>query len=151
MVVDECIDGLVQLQAQCVGGVQLPRDPNQGLGELAVQAPVAPLVGIGQIAAREIAAQSEVIRLGGVRFETGLDVPQTLPKSDLRERHTQELVQATERANIEVAAILGHQTTKGMPRGKLHHLGEDELACVHPDLPGKSRKPAVFGNRSSSR
>jgi hypothetical protein len=38
-----------------------------------------------------------------------------------------------------------------MPRGKLHHLGEDQLACVHPNLPGKSRKPAVFGIWTSSR
>ena len=92
----QCIDGVVQFQAQGFGGVQLPCNSNQRLGELAVQAPVAALVGIGQIAAREVAAQSEVIRFGGMRFETRLDVPQALAKGDLRERHAQELVQATE-------------------------------------------------------
>src|SRR5208337_1046216 len=110
------IYGVVQLQAQRLGRVQPPCDANQGLGELAVQAPVASLVGIGQIAAREVAAQSQVICLGCVRFQTRLDVPQALAKGDLRERHAQELIQATEGAHVEVGAILRHQTTEGVPR-----------------------------------
>jgi hypothetical protein len=145
------IDRVVQFQAQGFRGIQFPCNTNQRLSELAVHAPVAALVGIGQIAAREVAAQSQMIRLGRVRFETRLDVPQALAKSDLCKCHAQELVQATEGAHVEVAAILGHQTTKGVPRRKLHHLREDELACVHSDLPGKSRQPAVLGLRRSSR
>jgi hypothetical protein len=57
------VHGVVQFQAQGLRGVQLPCNTNQRLGELAVQAPVASLVGVGQIAAREVAAQSQVIRL----------------------------------------------------------------------------------------
>src|SRR5882672_5598283 len=70
-------------------GVQLPCNANQRLGELAVETPVAPLVGIGQVAPREVAAQSQVIRLGRVRFQTRLDVPQALAEGDLGERHAQ--------------------------------------------------------------
>jgi hypothetical protein len=49
---------VVQFQAHRLGRVQLPCNTNQRLGELAVQPSVASLVDIGQIAAREVAAQS---------------------------------------------------------------------------------------------
>jgi len=52
------IHGVVQFQAHRLGRVQLPCNTNQRFGELAVQPSVASLVDIGQIAAREVAAQS---------------------------------------------------------------------------------------------
>ena len=53
--------------------------------------------------------------------------------------------------HIEVAAILGHQAAKRMPRRKFHHLGEHELADMHEHLPDKSGKPAVIGAWCSNR
>ena len=50
----------------------------QALGEVAVDAPVAHAVGIGQGAARDVDAQSFVIALEGLRLKAGLDVAQTL-------------------------------------------------------------------------
>jgi hypothetical protein len=86
-----------------------------------------------------------MIGLGCVRFEACLDVPQALAESDLRERHAQELIQTTEGAHVEVAALLRHQTTERVPRRKLHHLGKHQLACVHRGFPAKARKAAVLG------
>ena len=106
---------------------------------------VAPLVGIGQIAARKVAAQSQVARLGRMRVEACFDIARALAKGDLCERHAQELIQAAEGAHIEVASILGDQTTKGVPRRKLHQPGKYQLPRVRHGLPGKSRQTAILG------
>ena len=57
---------------------------------------------------------------------------------ELRERHADELVQATEGAHVEVATVLRYQPTNGMRR-QFHQLGEHELACMHRRLPANPR------------
>jgi len=94
--------------------------------------------------------QSEVIELGGLRAQAGFDVAQALPIGQLREGKTQKLVQTTEAAHVEVAAILRHQTTKRVPRRKRHHLRKHELASVHWHPRTKSRQAARSSVRNSS-
>jgi len=83
--------------------------------------------------------------------EAGFDVAQALPVGQLGEDHTRKLVETSEGAHVEVAAILGHQPAKRMPRDKLHQLGEHKLADMHSRLPDKSGKPAVIGAWCSNR
>ena len=139
----ERIHRAVEFEAKRLGRIQLARDADQRLGELAVQAPVAPLVGVGQIASGKVAAQPQVIRLGRMRLHARFDVPQALAKGDLCERHAQELIQRTEGPHVEVAAVLGDQAPEGVPRRKLHHLRENKFARVHTKPPGKAPKDAL--------
>jgi len=92
-----------------------------------------------------------MIELGRLRAQTCLDVAQALAVGQLREGHREKLVQATEAAHVEIAAILRHQTAKDMPRRELHELCEYEIASVHRCLPGKSRKTADIGIPNSNR
>ena len=54
------------------------------------------------------------------------------------------LIETTEGADLEFAAVLRHRTAKGMPRCELHQLGEDELPGMHDVLPAKAGKPAEY-------
>jgi len=121
------------------------------LSELVVDAPVAIFAGIGQRAAADVSPQAEMVEPGRLRAQTRFDIAQALPIGQLREGKTQELVQATEATNVEVAPILPDQMTKGVPRRELHHLREHELACVHRFLSGNPGKDPATGASSSNR
>src|SRR5574340_959032 len=124
----QSIDRVVQIDGQGVLGVQAPRDPNQRLGKLAMDTPIPCLVGVGQVAATDVAPNPQVIELGQLRSQTRLDVPQALPVGKLREGHAQKLVEAAEGADVEVATVLRNQPAKGMPRRELPHMSKYELA-----------------------
>ncbi len=44
----ECVDGIVQIEAQVLVRIQRAGNPNQGLSEVCIDAPIALLVGFGQ-------------------------------------------------------------------------------------------------------
>ena len=92
-----------------------------------------------------------MIRLGRMGLHARFDIPQALAEGDLREVHAQELIQGTESSHIEVAAVLGDQTAEGMPRRKLHHLRENQFACVHTKPSGKAPKGASTAYQRSNR
>lgn len=73
----QCRDETFRLHAQCFGNVQISRDPNQRAKGIALRAQVAPPVGIGPIAARTVAALSDIIGRGGVHAKTRRDISQT--------------------------------------------------------------------------
>ena len=50
------------------------------------------------------------------------------------------MIQTVDAADIEVAARLLHDTTESMPRRIFHHLGENEFATEHRNLPDMSEK-----------
>ena len=58
------IDGRVQVDSQVLVGVQAARFGDKHLGKLGIDAPVAPLVGIGQIVAGDRGANAHVEELG---------------------------------------------------------------------------------------
>ena len=147
----QCVDGLVQIDAEGFPRIQPAGDANQGLRELRVDAPIAGFVGVGQCTATHVAAQAQVIQLGRLRAQAGFDVAQTFSVGQLRKGHAQELIQTAERANVEVAVILGDQMAKRVPGHELHEVCEDELASVHRSLPGKSRQAAELHASDSNR
>lgn len=63
----QCIDRVVQFDGQGFLGVQASGDADQRLGKLAVDAPIPCLVGIPQIAARDIASDTQMVELGRLR------------------------------------------------------------------------------------
>ena len=113
-------------------------------------APIPCLAGIGEVAATDLASNTQEIEPGRLRRETRLDIPQALPAGQLREGHAQELVEAAKGVHAEVAAIPGHHSVKRMPWRKLHEFSEHGLADMHAP-PDKSGKPVVSGAGRSNR
>jgi len=81
----------------------------------------------------------------------GADVAQTLAVGQLRKGHRPDLLGVRQHPNAFVATMARHDPMKGLPRQKVHDLGEQRLAGVHGGLRAKSRKPARIGNRRSNR
>ena len=136
----EGIDRMRQLDAKVVLGIELASCLDQPEGEVLVNAPVARLVGIGQGAASNSAANTQVIEPGGVRAQAGLDVAQTFPIGQLREGHAQELIEMRKGECRIAPRVLGHASPEGMQRQMVHELGEHQLSRMHGDPSGKIRK-----------
>ena len=90
------VDRLLEIDTERVVGVERPRHGNQTLREIGIDAPVAHGIGVSQGVARHRGTNSEVVELGLLCAQTGLDVPQTLSLGQLREVHAQELIQTRE-------------------------------------------------------
>ena len=63
----ERVDGVAEICSEAVIGMQVAGGPDQGLGEVGVDAPVASLVRLGQRGARDRAAEAHVVELSGLR------------------------------------------------------------------------------------
>ena len=144
----ERVDGVLQIDAEGLVGIERPRDADQALREVGVDAPVAHGVGIGQRIARDRRANAEVIELGSLGAQTRFDVAQALAKSQLRERHAQKLIQAGERLHLALALIATDASAKRRQRKMLHQLREHQLALIHRSPP---RSRASQGRRTDVR
>jgi hypothetical protein len=131
----ECVNRVFQLYAERFFGIEPPRDPNQMLGEVAVDAPITRCVGIGQSVTGYIAADTEMIELRTMGSQASFDVAQALSPCELRERHAQILVEAGEVLDLVLAAVTSDATPKGRQRQVLHDLSENEFALVHRRAP----------------
>jgi hypothetical protein len=114
--------------------VQWPRDADQHLGEVGIDAPVVSLIGIGECGARHLPAESNVIQLAAHRAKASLDVAQAFAVSQLREGHRQILVPTREPSPVRVTAITGNTLLKLVGGQVPHELSEYSLADIHPSL-----------------
>jgi hypothetical protein len=71
-----------------------------------------------------------------VRTKARLDLAQALSKRELRKCHAQKLIEAAERPYAVLAAVTRDATPKRAQRQMLGQLRENQLAFVHPALPG---------------
>ena len=131
----ERVDGVLEIEPERLVGVKSPGRADQALREVAVDAPIARRVGIGQRVARDRAAKSQVIELGALRTQTRLDVAQALAIGQLREGHAQVLVETREPLDLVLARVARDAAMERVQRQMLHHLREHELAQVHRSLP----------------
>ena len=111
--------------------VEPARDPDQVLGKLGIDTPIARLVGVGQRAPGHGFPKAQVIELDQLRAQAGCDVAQALAIGKLREHHAPELIGATELADSMIATVTLDDTADGLPRKMIHQLGEHQLADVH--------------------
>src|SRR6266850_2673075 len=109
----ECVDRVLQLYAERFLGIEPSSDPNQALGEVAVDAPIARCVGVGKSVAGYIAADAEMIELRTVCSQAGLDIAQALSPCELRERHAQILVETGEVLDLVLTAVASNATLEG--------------------------------------
>ena len=121
-----------------VVAIQLACTPNEQGRQVFPDAPIAPLVGVGQRRTPDWRAKAHAVQLRLIGQQTGFDVAQTLAVSQLREGHGAELLGATQAAHSGIAAITHHNPREAGPRYKLHELREQRLAQVHRSSPEAS-------------
>ena len=85
------INHLLDVQTVGVAEIEASRPANENLSQIGVDAPVAILVGVSQVGARDIAAKSHRIKVSA-SVQARFDVAQTLPECHLSESHRQELI-----------------------------------------------------------
>lgn len=127
----ERIDRMHQFQAEAVLGIEFVRCLDQAEGEILINAPVAVLVGVGQRALGNAAAYAQMVELGGMRAQTGLDVAQAFPVSQLREGHAQELIEVRESERRIAPRVFCHASSEGVQRQMIHQLGKHQLSRRH--------------------
>ena len=148
----ERVDGIVQVDGKALRGIQAACPANEQLCQLVPNAPIAPLVGIGQRGAGYRFAQPHVIELARLCRQADFDVAQALAPRQLSEGQDPELLRAIERTHPAIAAIARDDATKARPWHEVHDLGEQRLADVHENpRAGDTRKHRRNRRSRSSR
>lgn len=146
------IDGGFQVERHRLCQAKLTGLPDQPLGKLGMDTPVAMFVGIGQRRAFDGLAKAHVVELCGLGRQASFNVAQTLAIGELGERHHPELLGAGQGAYTMVSVVARHNAMKGLPRQEVHDLGEHCLADVHGRLRSKrDRERGRTPHPSSSR
>src|ERR1019366_3185785 len=83
------VQTLIQIYTDRIGRIQRPRDADQHLREVGVDAPVMRVVGIGQRGARHAAVKPHVVELAAQRAQTSFYVPKAIPIRQLGKGHRQ--------------------------------------------------------------
>src|SRR5579885_39476 len=131
----QSVHGLLEVHRQGFLGVEPLSRFDQRVGKLLINPIVPPLVGIGQGAARNAAADSQVMQLVAVRTQAGLDIPKTLAIGQLRKGNRQKLIQVR-KGQSRIADCTPRYTSPKRVQGQMiHELREHELALVHEGLP----------------
>jgi len=137
------VDRLRQPDSDRVSRIKPPGSRDQSLGQIGVNAPVAVAVGVGQSAVRPARAKTQMIELVLARVKTGLNVRQAFTRSELGERHSQELVPAREMTGLVLALKTRHTAAELLGMNPVHHLGENHFSRMHP----ASWRESSFGKR----
>ncbi len=127
----ERVDRVVKIDAEAVIGIPAVRGPDQGLGEVGVEAPVPSLVGLGQRVARDRAPEAHGVGLAGLGAPAGLEVTPAFPGGQLGERHAAERVLTAEAPDAPMTVVAFDTAPKGGHRQGIHALREDPFASVH--------------------
>jgi len=147
----ECIDCVGQIEPQVLAEIQLAGLNDQASGKCLPDTPVARFVGVRQRRSGHRFAKSHVVQLCRLGQQAGFDIPQALSVGQLREGHGSELLGAGQRPHPLVATVARHDPMKGLPRQKVHDLGEQRLAGVHGSIRGKARNSAGTAISNSNR
>lgn len=127
----QCVDRLREIDPKRFVHVERSSYSDQALCEVGIDAPVSNRIRIGQRVARHRTAKSHVIELGGLAAQTGFDVAQTLAKGQLRECHTQKLVETSEVFDLALSIVASDTSAESSQRQVRHNLRKNKFACVH--------------------
>ncbi len=125
------VGGGLQFDGERFARVERGRLPDEGVGEIGKDAPVAFFVGIGQRAAGGGLADAGVVELRAEGSQAGFDVAQTFAPSQLGEGQHQELFVGGQFADAEVATVLRDTLVELVFRQEVEELGEDSATFVH--------------------
>ena len=92
------------------------------MGEVAEDAPVAMLVGIGQRGAGDTTTKAHVIELGLLSPQADFDIAQTFAVGKLGKGQTEELIAARKVLDVAISLITIDTDLKFVTREKVHEL-----------------------------
>jgi hypothetical protein len=148
----ERVDGSFQVHAQRLLGIHWTSHSHQALREVGIDLPRARRVGIGQRVARnDVAAKAQVIEPMRLSAKIDLDVSQRLAPRQLRERHSEKLIETREVVHLVFASMRGHTTAKRAQRQMRHELSEHKFAVMHGRARAGVAKPRNIAARRSNR
>ena len=130
----EGIHGLGQVHAERFLAVKVAGEANQHLRKVAVDAPVANLVGVGQRVARNLPPETHVVKLGLLGAQTSFDIAQAAAISELSKQQAKELVPTREVLHVTIALVaidanLETGRSGGNPKAARKHCGQDSSAA----------------------
>jgi hypothetical protein len=148
----EGIHGGIQFDGQWLAGVQRARNADEMLSQIGIDLPRACHVRVGQRVARNRgAAKAHVIQALALSAQIDLDIAQRLSVGQLREGHSEELIQAGEVLDFEVALMGCNAAAKSAQWQMRHQLSEHELALMHGGLGRKNAQNRESDIRRSNR
>ena len=125
---------MIQLHAKGVACVKTPSFADEMFGQIGIHLPWPLFVGMGQRAARNRAAKSHSVKLGGARAQTDFDVTQALAIGQLRKGEAEKLIPAGKALHFVVAAMTDHDPVKSLRMNPVHELGENHFGQRHNRL-----------------
>lgn len=148
------IERLLETQTAVLALMQLDCDGNQPMAEGFEQTPVAPLVGIGQGGAGNLAANPDVVELGALRVQAGHQIAQALASGELGIGDAEKMVPGREVPDAVVRGEPIDQMLEVAERHKTQQLRENRLAAIHGVAPfaeksgnDTGQKPLAISNR----
>ena len=130
----EGVNCVLEFQADVLVAVESTGFGDEDLGEIGVDAPVPHFVGIGQVVARDAAADAHMIEPALHGSQAGYDIAEAFPVSQLGEGQTEELVEARKSPDFVVSLITPDAFSKLLQWQKGHDLGEDGRLGIHRSL-----------------
>ena len=125
------VHGVGQIQSQFLVNIERPRLPDEDVGEIRIDSPVARFVGIGQGAARDRAANPQVVQPTFLRAQASHDVAQALAEGQLGKGHAEKMVPTGETSHPVVASIALDTLAKLVAGQMLRQLRKQRLSAVH--------------------
>ena len=127
----ECVDGLVECEAERFVDVKRAGLGNQDLGEVVKDSPVVNTVGVGKSASRDCPPEAGMIAFTTDGMQAGDDVPEAFTKSQLGESQGEELIAAREAAGSAMTAVTSNASIEIVPRKVVHELSKHQLTSEH--------------------
>jgi len=146
----EGVNCVLEFQADVLVAVESTGFGDEDLGEIGVDAPVPHFVGIGQVVARDAAADAHMIEPALHGSQAGYDIAEAFPVSQLGEGQTEELVEARKSPDFVVSLITPDAFSKLVQWQKGHGLGEDGRLGIHRSLLDISNKKSADYTKSRS-
>ena len=129
----DSVNHLAEIQPVGVVGIESPGLADEDLRERFVNAPVAILVGIGQIGSGDVPANPHGVEMSATA-QTGFDVPKTLPKSDLRKSHREKLIAGGHAPAASLHWMELHTALELLAVQQIENLSKNQTSGIHPLL-----------------
>lgn len=145
----ESINRVFEFQSDVLVAVKATGFGNKHLSKVGIDAPIAGLVGVGQIVARDSAPDSHIIEPVLDGFQTRDDIAEAFPIGQLGKGQTEELIETRKFSNAVIAAITPDAFSKFVKRKESHNLREDGRLNVHRKLLEGKKSPDYTKLRSN--
>jgi hypothetical protein len=146
----ESVNRVLEIQSEIFVLIESTGFGDEDSGEVGEDSPVARFVGMGQIVARDVAANAHVVEPVFHGSQTGYDIAKAFPVGQLGESQAEELVEAREGFDFVIPAVSLDAFPKLVKRQERHDLGENGRRGVHRSLLGV-RKSADYTKTRSNR